>query len=77
MDESGSDGSKCHRKLASGRNIRGLQPEWARVLHEALHMPALLYGRKRKDLVLGLCTWANLRGFLGIRRIDKIDKSTK
>ena len=46
LDESGTDNAKCHRKVASGRkvNARNLQLEYAKMLHETLLMPVLLYG---------------------------------
>ena len=54
LNESGKDIDKYHRKVVSGRkvasairfmvNARGLQFEFARVLHEALLVPVLLYG---------------------------------
>ena len=54
MDESGTDGAECNRKVASGRrvagairslvNARDLQLECARVLHETLLVPVLMYG---------------------------------
>ena len=55
LDESGTDVAECRRKGASGRrvagaiksmvNIRGLRRECARVLHESLLVPVLLYSR--------------------------------
>ena len=52
LDE-GTDKAECHRKVASRRRVagafrslvngRGLQLECARVLHEALLMPVLMY----------------------------------
>ena len=54
MDESGTNGAECNRKLVSRRRIAGeirslvnardLQLESARVLHETLLMPVLMYG---------------------------------
>ena len=54
LDESGTDGAECSRKVASGRrvagairslvNARDLQFECARVLHETYLAPALMYG---------------------------------
>ena len=51
--ESGTDGAKCSRKVVSGRRVAGairslvndmdLQLEFARVLHETLLMPVLMY----------------------------------
>ena len=53
LDESGTDGAECSRKLASGRrvagalmflvNVRYLQLECGRVLHETLLVPVLMY----------------------------------
>ena len=69
MDESGTNGAECSRKVESGRrvagvisslvNARDLQLEWARVLHETLFVPVLrqCYGRRKKDLDLGLYRW--------------------
>ena len=53
LDKSGTDGAECNRKVASGRvagairslvNARDLQLECARVLHETLLEPVLMYG---------------------------------
>ena len=54
MNESGTDGAGCGRKVASGRSAPGairfivnamdLQLECARVLHETLLVPVLMYG---------------------------------
>ena len=53
LDESGTDGAECSRKVASGRrfagvirslvNARDLQLECARVLHKTLLVPVLMY----------------------------------
>ena len=73
MNESGTDGGECSRKVVSGRrvagairalvNARNLQFECAIVLHEPLLVPFLCmavrqcYERRRKDLELGLYKW--------------------
>ena len=54
MNESGTDAAEFSRKVASGRrvlgairslvNTRDLQLECARVLHETLLVPVLMYG---------------------------------
>ena len=54
LDESGTDGAECSRKVVSGRrlanairslvNARDLQLECARVLHKTLLVPVLMYG---------------------------------
>ena len=54
LDESGTDGAQCSRKVASGRrvagaitslvNARDLQLEYARVLHVSLLVSVLMYG---------------------------------
>ena len=88
MDESGTDGAECSRKVANGRkvtgtirflvNARNLQLECARVLHETVLVPLLMYTsetrlwekkeRSRKRAV----QMDNLRGLLGNRRMDRI-----
>ena len=60
MDKSGVDGAEYSRKVASGRrvadaikflvNARDLQLLCVRVLCEALLVPVLMYGRRRRDL---------------------------
>ena len=70
MDESGSDGAEYSRKVAIGRriagavkslvNVRDLQFECARVLHETLLVLVLMYGNETmlwRDLELGLYRW--------------------
>ena len=54
MDESGTDEAECNRKVVNGRriadairslvNAKNLQLEYARVLHESLLVPVLMYG---------------------------------
>ena len=56
LDESGTGGAECSRKVARGRrvagairslvNARDLQLECASVLHETLLVPVLLYGNE-------------------------------
>ena len=47
MDEAGTDGAECSRKVASAIrslvNARDLQIECARVLHKTLLVPVLKY----------------------------------
>ena len=53
LDKSATDGAECKRKMASGRrvagaitslvNARDLQLEYARVLHDTLLVPVLIY----------------------------------
>ena len=66
LDELGTNVAECSRKVASERkvagairsliNARDLQLEYARVLHETLLVPALIYGvrqcygKRRRDL---------------------------
>ena len=54
LDESGTDGAECIRKVASGRRVAGdirslvndrdLLLECARVFYETLLVPVLMYG---------------------------------
>ena len=56
LDEAGTDGTECIRKVASGRraagayrslvNARDLQIGCGRILHETLHVPVLKYGNE-------------------------------
>ena len=74
MDESGTGGAECWN-VVGGKNCRCYQisgecEEFARVLHEVFLVHVLLYGRRRRDLGLGLCRWKTLRGLLGIGRMD-------
>ena len=55
--ESGTNGAECSRKMAGGRRVAGvirslvndrdLQIVCARVPHESLHIPVLMYGVKQ------------------------------
>ena len=88
MDEAGTDGAECRRKVVSGRrfagairslvNARGLQLEYARVLYETLLVPFLMYGsetmlwRKKERSRVRAVQKENLRGLLGIRRMDRV-----
>ena len=82
MDESGTDGTECSRKVASGRriasairslvNARDLQLECARVLYETLLVPVFIYDsetilRTEKERSrVRAVQMDNLRGLLGI-----------
>ena len=73
MDKSGIDGAECSRKVVSRRtvtgdlrslvNARDLQLECARILHETLLVPVLMYGseimlwREKERLEIGLYRW--------------------
>ena len=69
MDNSGTYGAECSRKVASGRrvigairspvNARDLHLESARLLQEILLLTVLIYGsgNSRKYLELGLYRW--------------------
>ena len=84
MDELGTDGAKCSRKVDSRRsvvgairllvNARDLQLECAKVLHETLFAPVLTYSKetmlwKNKERSrIRAVEMDNLRDLLGIRR---------
>ena len=72
LNESGTDGAECSWKVVSGRRVAGtirlvyardLQPECARVcIKHCLYLFLCMavrqcYGRRRRDLGLGLCRW--------------------
>ena len=54
LDKSGTDGTECNKKVANERSVAGpirslvnardLQLQCARVLHETLLVPVLMYG---------------------------------
>ena len=56
LDESGTDRAECNKKVANGRrvtgaiksliNVRDLQLEYAKVLHETLLIPVFTNGNK-------------------------------
>ena len=91
LDELGTDEAKCSRKVASGRrvagdirflvNARSLQLKCARVLHESLLVPVLSYGsdtmirREKERSKIRAVQMDNLRGLLGIRRMDKVQNA--
>ena len=85
MDEAGTDEAKYSRKVASGRRvagaINGSVLECARVLHESLLVPVLMYGSetmlwKEKDRSkITAVQMNNLRGLLGIRKMDRVPKA--
>ena len=87
MGESGTDGTECNRKVASGRrvaggiwslvNARDLQLECARVLHEALLIPVLMYGsetllwKEKERSRIRVVQMNNLRGWTCPECTDK------
>ena len=88
MDESGTDIAKFHGKVVSWRkvagairdlvNALGLQLECARVLLEGLLVPVLLccgetmIWREKDKSKIRAVQVVNLRGLLGIRRMDRV-----
>ena len=87
LDESGTDGAECSKKVASGRrvadaikflvNAKDLQIECVRVLHETLLVPVLMYDsetmlwKAKERSRITVVQMDNLKGLLGIRRTDK------
>ena len=88
MDESGTDGAECSRKVASVRRVAGairtivndrdLQLECARVLDETLLVPVLRYDsqimlwKEKERSRIRAVHMENLRGLLGIMRMDRV-----
>ena len=88
LDESGTDGAECSRKVVSGRrvagairslvNTRDLQLECVKVLHETLLIPVLMYGsetmlwRDKERPRIMAVLMDNLRGLLGFKRMDRV-----
>ena len=88
LDESGTDEAKCSKKVVSGKRVAGairslvtarsLQFECARVLHESLLVPVLMYGsetmirRKRERSRVSSLHMDSLRGLLDVKRMDSV-----
>ena len=88
LDKSGTDESECSRKGASGRRVAGairslvnawgLWFECAKVYHESLLVLVLTYGsytiigKEKERARIRAVHIDNLRGLLGIRRMDKV-----
>src|SRR5678815_307076 len=88
LDEKGMDDAECSRKVVNGRNvagaikslvdIKGLSLECARVLHEGMLSPVLMYSsetmvwNKRYRSKVQRVQMDNFRGVLGVKRIDKM-----
>ena len=82
------DGTEYGRKVASWKrvagvirslvNARDLQIECARVLYETLLLPVLIHGsrtmiwKEKERFRIRIVQMDNLRGLLGIRRMDRI-----
>ena len=91
LDELGTDGAECSREVVSGRRVAGairslvnsrdLQLECARVLHETLLVHVLTYGtetilwKEKERSRIRVVQVDNLRGLLGIRRMDKVSNA--
>ena len=83
LDESGTDEAECSGRRVAGAirslvNARSLQLECVKVVHESLIVPVLTYGseamiwRGKKRSRIRDVQMVNLRGSLGIRKMDKV-----
>src|SRR5678815_1193791 len=88
LDEKGTNDAECSRKVVNGRkvagvikslvNVKELSLECARVLHEGMLLPVLLYSsetmvwNKKYRSKVQCVQIDNIRGVLGVRRINKI-----
>jgi hypothetical protein len=88
LDEKGLDDVECGRKVSNGRkvsgaiklmvNVKGLSLKCAKVLHESMLVPVLMYGSEtmvwnpKYRSKMQAVQMDNLRGVLGIRRTDKV-----
>ena len=82
-----TDNAECSGKVMNGRkvagaikslvDVKGLNLECARVLHEGMLLPVLMYSsetmvwNKRYRSKVQCVQMDNLRGVLGVKRIDK------
>ena len=71
-----ASGRRVAGGISSLFNVKGLQLQHAKVLHETLLIPVLIYGReiimiwKEERSRIRVVQMHNLRGLLGIRRMD-------
>ena len=86
LNESSTNDAKCCRKVASGRKVAGavrslvksLHLECAKVLHEGLLMPVLLYGsetmiwREKERSRIRAVQMDNFRGLPYVRRTYRV-----
>ena len=88
LDESDTDETECSRTVVSGRraagairslvNARDLQRECTRIFHETLLLPVLMYvsetmlWREKERSRERAVQMDNLRGLVGIRRMDSV-----
>ena len=78
-----ASGRRVAGAIKSMVNARSLQLEWARVLHESLLMPVLTYGSETMILSekersrIRAVQMNNLRGLLGIRKLDEVPSGVK
>ena len=82
LGESGTDGAECSRRVAGAIrslvNARDFQLDCARVLHEKLLVPVLIYGtetmlwKEKERSTIRAVQMDNLRGLLGIGRMDRV-----
>src|SRR5678815_2570334 len=84
LDGKGTDDAECSRKVVNGRmvagaikslvDVKGLSLECARVLHEGMLLPVLMYSsetmvwNKRYRSKVQCVQMDNFRGMLGVRR---------
>lgn len=88
LNVKGNDEADCENKVVQGRkvsgairalvNAKGMSVECARVLHESMLVPTLVYGsevmvwKEKERSRIRAVQMDNLRGMLGIKRVDKI-----
>ena len=93
LDEAGTELAECSRKVVSKRRVAGairslvnaadLQSECARAMHETLLVPVFMCGsetmiwRERERSREKAVQVDNLRGLLGIRRMDRVPSPWK
>ena len=91
LDESGTDEAECSRKVVSGRrvagairslvNARDLQLKCVIVLYGTLLAPVLMYGnetmlwKEKERSRISAVQMYNLRGLLGIRRLNRVSNA--
>ena len=86
LEKSSGNGAECSRKVESGRRVAGairslvndrdLQLQCDRALHETLLVSVLMYGSEtllwKERSRIRAVQMDNLKGLLGIRRMDRV-----
>ena len=71
LDEAGTDGAECRRKVANERNVAGAIMSLSLFLFLMFDSETMLRKEKERSRIRAV-QMDNLRGLLGIRRMDRV-----